>query len=73
MKLCLLGQSYKKIALISQDRNIEIHAQYGKHFKIRTPRVGRDLLFNKPTAELLVASSGNQIFRLNLEEGRFMK
>lgn len=30
-----LGDDYKKIASASMDRNIELHAQYGKHFKIR--------------------------------------
>ena len=31
----VLGDDYKKIATACQDRNIELHAQYGKHFKIR--------------------------------------
>jgi ribosome biogenesis protein ENP2 len=57
--------------MICADRNIEFHAQYGHHFKIRTPKVGRDLCYIKNTADLVVASTGNQLFRLNLEEGRF--
>jgi ribosome biogenesis protein ENP2 len=31
----VLENDYKKLALASMDRNIELHAQYGKHFKIR--------------------------------------
>jgi ribosome biogenesis protein ENP2 len=31
----VLGDDYKKIATASLDRNVELHAQYGKHFKIR--------------------------------------
>lgn len=57
--------------MICADRNIEFHAQYGHHFKIRTPKVGRDLCYIKNTADLVVAGTGNELFRINLEEGRF--
>lgn len=73
LKLRILSDDYKKVAMICNDRNIELHAQYGRHFKIRTPKVGRDLIFNPFTADLIVGGSGNEIWRLNLEEGRFMK
>lgn len=71
IKFLPLSSGYKKVAMICQDRNIEFHAQYGHHFKIRTPKVGRDLCYIKSTADLVVAATGNQLFRLNLEEGRF--
>ena len=73
IKLRILSEDYKKVAMICADRNIEIHAQYGRHFKIRTPKRGRDLLWNAPSAELIVGGTSNEIWRLNLEEGRFMK
>lgn len=73
IKLRILSDNYKKVAMICSDRNIELHAQYGRHFKIRTPRLGRDLIYNPYNADLLVAGSGNEIWRLNLEEGRFMQ
>ena len=38
VKFCLLGEDYKKIAMVCEDRNIELHAQYGKHFKLRVPK-----------------------------------
>jgi len=73
IKFKLLSSDYKKVAMICQDRNIEFHAQYGRHHKLRTPKVGRDLLYNPFLAELLVGGSSDEIYRLNLEEGRFMK
>ena len=30
-----LDEDYRKVAAVSVDRNVELHAQYGKHFKIR--------------------------------------
>ena len=40
-----LGDDYKKIAFLCDDRNIELHAQYGTHFKIRIPKFGRDMIW----------------------------
>lgn len=45
LKLKILSDDYSKIALLLGDRNIELHAQYGRHFKIRTPKVGRDMAY----------------------------
>lgn len=59
--------------MICADRSIELHAQYGRHFKIRTPKVGRDLIYAPPSAELVVGGSSHELWRLNLEEGRFMR
>lgn len=73
LKLRILSEGYKKVAMICADRNVEIHAQYGRHFKIRTPKVGRDLIYNPFNADLVIGGSSDKIWRLNLEEGRFMK
>lgn len=68
----LLTDDYKKIAMICSDRNIEIHAQYGKHFKIRVPKTPRCCFYNPFSCDFMVGASSNQVYRLNLEEGRFM-
>lgn len=73
IKFRMLSQDYKKVAMICKDRNVEFHAQYGRHHKLRTPKVGRDLLYNPFNCDLLIAASSDEIYRLNLEEGRFMK
>lgn len=73
VKFRLLSSDYKKVAMICKDRNVEFHAQYGRHFKLRTPKVGRDLIYNRHSCDLLIAASSSDIYRLNLEEGRFLK
>lgn len=72
IKFRMLSPDYKKVAMICKDRNIELHAQYGRHFKIRTPRVARDLIYNPYSCDLLTAGTGEEIYRLNLEEGKFL-
>lgn len=72
VQMKVLGPDYSKLAMLCADRNIEIHAQYGKHYKIRIPKYGRDLLYIPYSADLVAASSCNQIYRLNLELGRFL-
>ncbi|KAM0673719.1 Small ribosomal subunit biogenesis [Gurleya vavrai] len=67
-----LEEDATKIAILRSDKYIEFHAKYGLHHTIKIPLYGRDLLYNKIRAELLVLSE-DEIFRVNLEEGRFMK
>eukprot|EP00980_Cylindrotheca_fusiformis_P006240 scaffold1336_cov158-Cylindrotheca_fusiformis.AAC.2 len=69
--LVMLGEDYGKIGILMDDRTIGFHAHYGKHETIRIPKFGRSMAYEPTTCELLVAASGDQIYRLNLEEGRF--
>ena len=69
--LVMLGEDYGKLAMLREDRTIDFHAPYGAHEKIRIPAFGRGMAYEPTSCELLVAAKGNNIFRLNLEEGRF--
>ena len=75
----LLSSDYSKSIHLQADRSIELHTPDGCHYTIRIPRYGRDLQYDKRTAEVLVPSVGvnengmGEVFRLNLELGRFMK
>jgi len=66
-----LGTDYSKIAFLCADRNIELHAQYGRHFKIRIPKFGRDMIYQPYTCDLVTVGATNEIYRLNLDLGRF--
>jgi ribosome biogenesis protein ENP2 len=66
-----IADDYSKIALLLADRNIELHAQYGRHFKIRIPHFGRDMVYNPNSADLITVGETNEIYRLNLSLGRF--
>jgi len=69
---CILGDDYTKLAFLQDDRTIELHAAYGKHFSTRIPTFGRAMVYHAPTAELIVGAASSEIYRLSLEEGRFL-
>ncbi|ORY02682.1 hypothetical protein BCR34DRAFT_618009 [Clohesyomyces aquaticus] len=75
----LLSSDYTKSLHLQTDRFLEFHTAGGLHHSTRIPRYGRDLLYDKHSAEALVPTVGvnghgnGEVFRLNLEVGRFMK
>ena len=75
----MLSSDYSKTAHLQEDRSIEFHTPGGCHYSLRIPRYGRDLAYSRSAAELLVPAVGvnanglGEVFRINLEQGRFMK
>lgn len=69
--IVMLGEDYGKMAILQDDRTISFHAHYGAHEKVRIPKFGRGMAYESTTCELLIAGSASQVYRLNLEEGRF--
>jgi len=75
----LLSSDYSKSLHLQADRNLEFHTPGGCHYSIRIPRYGRDVIYDKRSSEALVPTVGvnndgnGEVFRLNLELGRFMK
>jgi ribosome biogenesis protein ENP2 len=67
----LLGDDYGKQALLLADRTIAFHAHYGAHESVRIPSFGRAMTYEPSTCELLVAAKGSNVYRINLDEGRF--
>jgi len=45
----------------------------GCHYATRIPRYGRALAYVKPQAHAIITAEGNEVFRLDLEAGRFLK
>ena len=70
--LLSLSEDYGKFAAGCRDRGIELHAPYGKHFKTRVPKNIMQLAYDPFSCDLVVAASGPEIYRLNLEEGVFV-
>jgi ribosome biogenesis protein ENP2 len=68
----ILSDDYSKAALLCADRSVWFHARYGAHYKLRIPKFGRDLAYVPSAAELLVCASAPEVYRISLEEGRFM-
>lgn len=75
----ILSSDYSKTVHLQEDRSIEFHTPGGCHYRLRIPRYGRDLAYNKNSAELLVPAVGvngngmGEVYRVNLEQGRFMR
>ena len=68
----ILSEDWRKMVFLQADRSIEFHSPMGMHYRTRIPRFGRDLAYMYPTCDLLAAGAGNQVFRLNLEQGQFL-
>ena len=68
----VLSEDYAKLALLCNDRSIQLHARPGAHYAVRVPKYGRELAYCRETCDLLVAGSCPEIYRLNLEQGRFL-
>ncbi|KAI9752020.1 MAG: hypothetical protein M4579_005793 [Chaenotheca gracillima] len=75
----LLSSDYSKSLHLQTDRSLEFHTPSGCHYTTRLPRYGRQLRYDRRSAEALVPSVGvnadgnGEVFRLNMEVGRYMK
>ncbi|MCJ1282307.1 hypothetical protein MMC26_001630 [Xylographa opegraphella] len=75
----LLSTDHSKSIHLQADRSIELHTPQGCHYTTRIPRYGRDLKYDKRSAEALIPAVGvnesgmGEVFRLNLEVGRYMR
>lgn len=75
----LLSTDYSKSLHLQADRSLEFHSPLGCHHTTRLPRYGRDLKYDKRSAEALIPAVGvnengnGEVFRLNLEAGRYMR
>ncbi|KAG6816772.1 hypothetical protein H0H87_003035 [Tephrocybe sp. NHM501043] len=68
----LLSDDWTKSIHLQNDRTLELHTQGGHHYRTRIPRFGRSLAYHFPSCDAYVAASGHEIYRLNLDQGRFM-
>ncbi|KAF7179045.1 hypothetical protein CNMCM7691_007815 [Aspergillus felis] len=75
----LLSSDYSKSIHLQSDRSLEFHTPSGCHYRTRLPRYGRDLVYDRQSTEVLVPAVGvnqdgmGEVFRLNLEMGRYMR
>ncbi|CAD6940012.1 unnamed protein product [Tilletia controversa] len=68
----LLSDDWTKSLHLQSDRTLEIHSQGGTHARIRIPKFGRALGYHFPSADAVVGAAGRDVFRLNLDQGRFL-
>ncbi|PIA33377.1 hypothetical protein AQUCO_04100065v1 [Aquilegia coerulea] len=68
----VLSDDYSKLAFLCADRSVCLHAKYGSHYSLRIPRMGRDMAYDSWSCDLLCAASSPDLYRINLEQGRFL-
>ncbi|KAK2461001.1 hypothetical protein APHAL10511_006942 [Amanita phalloides] len=68
----ILSDDWTKSLHLQTDRTIELHTQGGFHYRTRIPKFGRSLAYHFPSCDAYFAASGCEIYRLNLDQGRFM-
>ncbi|KAJ7432913.1 NUC153 and WD40 repeat-containing nucleolar rRNA processing-related protein [Mycena galericulata] len=68
----MLSDDWTKSIHLQNDRTIEVHTQGGFHYRTRIPRFGRSLAYHFPSCDALFSAAGNEVYRLNLDQGRFM-
>ncbi|KAF3332315.1 nucleolar protein 10 [Carex littledalei] len=69
----VLADDYSKLAFLCSDRSVVLHAKYGSHYSLRIPRMGRDIAYDCWSCDLLCAASSPDLYRINLEQGRFLQ
>ena len=69
----VISDDYSKMVFLQADRTIELHAKFGTYYKTRIPRVGRDMVYDPVSCDLVIGGSSSEVYRLNLEQGRYLK
>jgi len=72
VKFISLAEDYSKLVFLQCNRYIEFHAQHGKYYRTRIPKFGRDMDYHNSSADLYIVGASSEIYRLNLEQGRFL-
>ncbi|KAK9671224.1 hypothetical protein RND81_12G014400 [Saponaria officinalis] len=68
----VMSDDYSKLAFLCADRSINLHAKYGSHYSLRIPRMGRNMIYDPSSCDLLCAASSPDLYRINLSQGRFL-
>uniref|UniRef100_A0A673CJQ7 Nucleolar protein 10 n=1 Tax=Sphaeramia orbicularis TaxID=375764 RepID=A0A673CJQ7_9TELE len=68
----VLSDDYSKLVFLHCDRYVEFHSQHGHYYKTRIPKFGRDFSYHYPSCDLYFVGTSSEVYRLNLEQGRFL-
>lgn len=69
----ILSNDWTKSIHLQNDRSLEFQIKGEMHYKTRVPKFGRCLEYDDVSCDLYVGAAGTEIYRLNLEQGRFLK
>jgi len=69
---CILSTDWTKTLHLQTDRTLDLHTQNSSYYRIRIPRHGRALAYHFPSCDAICGGAGSELWRLNLEQGRFL-
>ncbi|CAH2246123.1 nucleolar 10 [Pelobates cultripes] len=72
VKFDILSEDYSKVVFLQCDRYVELHSQHGRYYRLRIPKFGRDFAYHYPSCDLFFVGASSEIYRLNLEQGRYL-
>ena len=58
--------------LLQANRAIEFHGPSGVYHTVRTPRVGRAMVYDAFSCDLVVGASDSAVYRFNLDRGQYL-
>lgn len=73
LRVLSLEDDAEKFAILRNDKAIEFHTKGGLHEQIKVPAQPKDMLLNKISSELYVGGGYGEIYRLSLDQGRFLR
>jgi ribosome biogenesis protein ENP2 len=68
----ILSDDWTKTLHLQADRSISVHTASSVFYSTRIPTHGRSLAYHFPTCDALIGATGNQVYRLNLDQGRYL-
>ncbi|CAD6194183.1 unnamed protein product [Caenorhabditis auriculariae] len=72
IKMIVLSEDFSKLVILEQERYIEMHATFGRYFRMRMPCYGRDMAYSTESSDLFLVGAKKDIYRLNLEQGEWL-
>lgn len=68
----VVSDDWTKSVHLQNDRTVELHGQGGIHTRTRIPKFGRCMAYNRSNCDMYLGASGNEVYRLNIDQGRFL-
>ena len=68
----VLSEDWTKLILLQANRAIEFHGPSGVYHSVRTPRVGRAMVYDAFSCDLVVGASDSSVYRFNLDRGQYL-
>jgi len=68
----IISKDWQKLLFLRNDKYLEFHTKGGFHYKTKILTQGVNLLFHSKTNVVYIPSSKDEIFKLDLKEGKFL-